>query len=53
MVWNKMFRVIGAGVADPVTDWNNWVMAMHFSVDGIHCGEPVAKSVVSWTDVVL
>ena len=27
----KMFRVIGAGGADPVTEWNNWVMAIHFS----------------------
>ena len=40
----KMFRVIGAGGADPVTDWNNWAMAIHFSADGIHWGEPVAKS---------
>jgi hypothetical protein len=39
----KMFRVIGAG-EDPVTGWNNWVMALHFSPDGIHWGEPVAKS---------
>src|SRR4030095_15089805 len=39
----KMFRVIGAG-EDPVTAWNNWVMAIHFSADGIHWGEPVAKS---------
>jgi hypothetical protein len=39
----KMFRVIGAG-SDPVTDWNNWQMAIHFSRDGIHWGEPVAKS---------
>jgi hypothetical protein len=27
---SKMFRVIGAG-SDPVTDWNNWQMAIHFS----------------------
>jgi hypothetical protein len=40
----KMFRVIGAGGADPVTEWNNWVMAIHFSADGIHWGEPVAKT---------
>jgi hypothetical protein len=40
----KMFRVIGAGGADPVTEWNNWVMAIHFSADGIHWGDPVAKS---------
>jgi len=40
----KMFRVIGAGGADPVTEWNNWVMAIHFSPDGIHWGEPVARS---------
>ena len=39
----KMFRVIGAG-EDPVTKWNNWQMAIHFSADGIHWGEPVAKS---------
>jgi hypothetical protein len=39
----KMFRVIGGG-EDPVTGWNNWVMAIHFSSDGIHWGEPVAKS---------
>jgi len=39
----KMFRVIGAG-EDPVTGWNNWVMAIHFSPDGIHWGEPVANS---------
>jgi hypothetical protein len=40
----KMFRVIGAGGADPVTEWNNWVIAIHFSSDGIHWGEPVAKT---------
>ena len=40
----KMFRVIGAGGEDPVTGWNNWVMAIHFSPDGIHWGEPVAKT---------
>lgn len=40
----KMFRVIGAGGADPLTEWNNWVMAIHFSSDGTHWGEPVAKS---------
>jgi len=40
----KMFRVIGAGAADPVTEWNNWVMAIHFSPDGIHWGDPLAKS---------
>jgi hypothetical protein len=40
----KMFRVIGAGGADPVTEWNNWVIAIHFSPDGIHWGEPVAKT---------
>ena len=39
----KMFRVIGAG-EDPVTKWNNWQMAIHFSADGIHWGEPVAKT---------
>jgi len=39
----KMFRVIGAG-EDPVTGWNNWQLAIHFSPDGIHWGEPVAKS---------
>ena len=39
----KMFRVIGAG-EDPVTGWNNWLMAIHFSADGIHWGDPVAKS---------
>jgi hypothetical protein len=39
----KMFRVIGAG-EDPVTKWNNWQMAIHFSADGIHWGQPVAKS---------
>jgi len=39
----KMFRVIGVG-EDPVTGWNNWVMAIHFSSDGIHWGEPIAKS---------
>jgi hypothetical protein len=39
----KMFRVIGAG-EDPVTGWNNWQMAIHFSSDGIHWGEPVAKT---------
>jgi len=39
----KMFRVIGAG-EDPVTGWNNWVMAIHFSADGIHWGDPVAQS---------
>ncbi len=40
----KMFRVIGAGPEDPVTGWNNWVMAIHFSSDGIHWGDPVARS---------
>src|SRR5262245_17872863 len=40
----KMFRVIGAGGADPVTEWNNWVIAIHFSPDGIHWGDPVAKT---------
>jgi hypothetical protein len=40
----KMFRVIGAGGEDPITGWNNWVMAIHFSADGIHWGEPVATS---------
>jgi len=40
----KMFRVIGAGGEDPATGWNNWVMAIHFSSDGIHWGEPVARS---------
>ena len=40
----KMFRVIGAGGADPITEWNNWVIAIHFSADGIHWGEPVAKT---------
>ena len=39
----KMFRVIGAG-EDPVTKWNNWQMAIHFSADGSHWGEPVAKT---------
>ena len=39
----KMFRVIGVG-EDPVTGWNNWLMAIHFSSDGIHWGDPVAKS---------
>jgi len=39
----KMFRVIGAG-EDPVTGWNNWLMVIHFSADGIHWGAPVAKS---------
>jgi hypothetical protein len=39
----KMFRVIGAG-EDPVTKWNNWQMAIHFSADGIHWREPVAKT---------
>lgn len=39
----KMFRVIGAG-EDPASKWNNWAMAIHFSADGIHWGEPVAKS---------
>jgi hypothetical protein len=39
----KMFRVIGAG-EDSITGWNNWQMAIHFSPDGIHWGEPVAKS---------
>jgi len=39
----KMFRVIGAG-EDPVTGWNNWLMVIHFSADGIHWGDPVAKS---------
>ncbi len=40
----KMFRVIGADGADPVTGWNNWVMAIHFSPDGVHWGDPVAQS---------
>jgi hypothetical protein len=40
----KMLRVVGAGGEDPVTGWNNWVMAIHFSPDGIHWGEPVARS---------
>jgi len=40
----KMFRVIGAGGADPVTEWNNWVIAIHFSPDGIHWDDPVAKT---------
>jgi hypothetical protein len=40
----KIFRVIGAGGACPVTGWNNWVMAIHFSSDGIHWGDPVAQS---------
>src|SRR5437773_7222908 len=40
----KMFRVIGAGGEDPVTGWNNWVMAIHYWSDGVHGGEPVAKS---------
>src|SRR5216117_1479197 len=31
----KMFRVIGAG-EDPVTKWNNWQMAIHFSAEGNH-----------------
>lgn len=50
----KMFRVIGAGGADPVTDWNNWVMAIHFSPDGIHWSDPVKsgrvvdRSTVFW-----
>ena len=39
----KMFRVMGTG-EDPVTKWNNWQMAIHFSADGIHWGEPVAKT---------
>ena len=39
----KMFRGIGAG-EDPVTGWNNWVMAIHFSADGLHWAEPVAKT---------
>jgi hypothetical protein len=39
----KMFRVIGAG-EDPMTGWNNWQMAIHFSPDGIHWGDAVAKS---------
>ncbi|HXJ75824.1 MAG TPA: right-handed parallel beta-helix repeat-containing protein, partial [Candidatus Dormibacteraeota bacterium] len=39
----KMFRVVGGG-EDPVTGWNNWVMAIHFSADGVHWGEPVAKT---------
>lgn len=40
----KMFRVIGAGGADPLTEWNNWVMAIHFSADGVHWGQPVART---------
>jgi hypothetical protein len=39
----KMWRVIGVG-EDPVTGWNNWAMEIHFSPDGIHWGEPVARS---------
>jgi hypothetical protein len=39
----KMFRVIGVG-EDPVTEWNNWSLAIHFSPDGIHWGNPVAQS---------
>src|SRR5438093_4607172 len=35
----KMFRVVGAGGEDPVTGWNNWVMAIHFSLDGSHRGD--------------
>jgi hypothetical protein len=40
----KMFRVIGAGGEDPVTGWNNWVMSVHFSSDGIHWSEAVTKT---------
>jgi hypothetical protein len=40
----KMFRVIGAGGEDPATGWNNWIMAIHFSPDGIHWGDPAAHS---------
>lgn len=40
----KMFRVVGAGGEDPITGWNNWVMAIHFSADGIHWGDPVART---------
>jgi hypothetical protein len=32
----KMFRVVGAGSPCPETGWNNWVMALHFSDDGVH-----------------
>jgi len=40
----KMFRVIGAGGEDPVTGWNNWVIAIHFSPDGVRWGDAVAKT---------
>jgi hypothetical protein len=32
----KMFRVVGAGSPCPETGWNNWVMALHTSGDGVH-----------------
>jgi hypothetical protein len=32
----KMFRVVGAGSPCPETEWNNWVMALHESGDGVH-----------------
>jgi hypothetical protein len=50
----KMFRVIGAGSECEVTGWNNWVLSLHFSADGIHwvdagkSGRLIDRSTVFW-----
>lgn len=50
----KMFSVTGAGSPCPVTGWNNWVMSVQFSRDGIHwveagkSGRIVDRSTVFW-----
>ncbi len=50
----KMFRVVGAGSACEATGWNNWVMKLHFSADGVHwkeagtSGRVIDRSTVFW-----
>jgi hypothetical protein len=51
----KMLRVVSAGSPCPVTGWNNWVIALEFSEDGVHwkssgkkSGRVIDRSTVFW-----
>jgi hypothetical protein len=51
----KMLRVTGAGSPCPVTGWNNWVLELDWSADGIHwvssgekSGRVIDRSTAFW-----